>query len=190
MIQINRGRRRPNRFRRFRPHPLRRARADRPAFASAGAPRTRNPRGSGSVGEDRLARPCHVRRCRIVTHELERKVGFDRGAHVEVAADVQRPAAVACLSGAQVDRDLALERLIDLAEENAREGSILRESWHRPRARRHSGRLPSAGPQVRPARALATTLARRSCPAAMRLKSGPAGRGCYAPEASPSSSSS
>jgi hypothetical protein len=58
----------------------------------------------------------HGRR-RIVTHELERKVGFDRGAHVEVAADVQRPAAVVRLPGAQVDRDLVLERLIDLAEE-------------------------------------------------------------------------
>ncbi len=67
--------------------------------------------------QDRLARPHHVRRIRIVADQLEGEVGLDARADVEVAAGIERPAAVVGLSGPKIDRDPALKLGIDLVEE-------------------------------------------------------------------------
>ena len=45
---------------------------------------------------------CHVRRVRVVAGELQRVVGLDRAAQIEVAAVIERPAAVLGLARAQV----------------------------------------------------------------------------------------
>ena len=66
--------------------------------------------------QDLLAGPPHVRCRRVVTDQLERKVGPDAGAEVEIAAEEQRPAAMLGLAGAQIGGDLVLERLVDLVE--------------------------------------------------------------------------
>ena len=74
------------------------------------------------------ARPRHVRRVRIVADQLERIVGLDRGAEVEVTTGVQRPAAMIRLTRAQVDGDLVLERPVDLAQEVFEEDEFGRHS--------------------------------------------------------------
>ena len=71
---------------------------------------------SAAVSKDGSARARHVGRVPIVADQLERVVGLDRGAEVEVAAGIQGPATVVRLPRAQVDADLVLERLVDLAE--------------------------------------------------------------------------
>ena len=59
----------------------------------------------------------HVRGVNVVARELQRIVGLDGAAHVQVAAVIQRPAAVLRLMGAQIGRDLRLEHRIDLVQE-------------------------------------------------------------------------
>ena len=97
-----------------------------------------------AAGEDRRARPRHVRRVRIVADQLERIVGLDGRAEVEIAAHIQRPAAMIRLPRAQIDRDLVLERLVDLAEEVLEQDVMPPESSRRLRARTPSGRPPAA----------------------------------------------
>src|SRR6185437_10059877 len=70
-----------------------------------------------AAGEDRLAGALHMWRVGIVTDQLQRVIGFDRTAQVELAAEVKRPAAVPALSLSQVDRELALELRLDLIQE-------------------------------------------------------------------------
>ena len=111
-------------------------------------------------GEDRLARARHVRCVRIVADQLEREVGLDPRADVEVAAGVERPAAVGALPGAQIDGDLVLERLVDLAEEML-EQDVLRRivasasssktQWPSARCSASSPRLASSTTSARPA---------------------------------------
>ena len=66
---------------------------------------------------DRLARTHHVRRVDRIADHLQREIGFDAGAHVEIAVVYQRPAAVGALNPAQVIRDLGFQYGVDrLAE--------------------------------------------------------------------------
>ena len=73
--------------------------------------------GGAAMGEDRRARPRHVRCRGIVAGQLQRVVGLDRGADVELAAVEQRPAAMVGLGGAQIGGQLALDRVVDRVEE-------------------------------------------------------------------------
>ena len=60
-----------------------------------------------------LARFLHMRRVRRVTDHLEREVSLHAGAHIELVAVEQRPAAVRVLDTAQIVRDLAFQRGVD-----------------------------------------------------------------------------
>jgi hypothetical protein len=79
---------------------------------------------SASPSQNPVARAAHVRCRRIVADKLEREVSPDAGAEVEVAAEIQRPAAVVGLTRAQIGGDLVLQRLIDLGEEMLEEHVI------------------------------------------------------------------
>ncbi len=98
--------------------------------------------------QDRLAGPPHVRRVRVVTGQLQRVVGLDGAAEIELAAMVERPAAVSGLVLAQIDRELALERPARSHPDNASSGCIRPEWCSRPRARRASARRASAARSV------------------------------------------
>ncbi len=63
--------------------------------------------------KDRLAGAAHVRRGGGIADRLQREIGFDAGAHIEVAVVEQRPAAVLALDAAQIDGDLGFEGGID-----------------------------------------------------------------------------
>ena len=66
---------------------------------------------------NRLARAAHVIRVNGIADHLQREIGLDRRADVEIAVAEQRPAAVFALDAAQIDRDLGFERGINrLAE--------------------------------------------------------------------------
>jgi hypothetical protein len=58
-----------------------------------------------------------VRGVDVVARKLERVIGFHRAAHVELAAGVQRPAAVRALMGAQIGGYLGFEHGVDLVQE-------------------------------------------------------------------------
>ena len=73
--------------------------------------------GGAAMRQNCLARAPHVRRLRIVADQLQGIVGLDAGAEIEIAAGIERPAAVVGLAGAQVNPDLPLERRVDLVEE-------------------------------------------------------------------------
>ena len=73
--------------------------------------------GGAALPQDCRARPRHVRRVRAVAGQLQRVVGLDRATQIEVAAMIERPAAVLGLSGAQVAAELCLERGVDLVQE-------------------------------------------------------------------------
>jgi len=66
-----------------------------------------------AVAADRLARAHHVRRIHGIADHLQRKIGFDAGAHVERAVLHQRPAAMIALRAAQIVRDLGFEHAVD-----------------------------------------------------------------------------
>ncbi len=66
--------------------------------------------------ENRGTGPHHVRSIRVVAGELQRVVRLHRTAHVEVAAVVQRPAAVFGLLRAKIDGQLLFERSVDLIQ--------------------------------------------------------------------------
>ena len=53
----------------------------------------------------------------LVAGELQGVVGLDRAADIEVAAVIERPAAVLGLCGAQVAAELRLQRRVDLVQE-------------------------------------------------------------------------
>ena len=57
-----------------------------------------------------------MRHIDIVADAFEREIGFDAGAHIEIAAMKQRPAAVIFLNAAQIFRHALMQRLIDRAE--------------------------------------------------------------------------
>ena len=69
--------------------------------------------GSAAAAADRLARPHHMRRIDGIADHLQRKIGFDAGAHVERAVLHQRPAAMVALRAAQIVRDLGFEHAVD-----------------------------------------------------------------------------
>ena len=81
----------------------------------------------------------------IVADQLQRIVGLDARADVEIAAGIERPAAVAGLAAAQIDPDLALERRGRSRRGNARAARIRPGSSRPPRARTPSGRPPAGG---------------------------------------------
>ena len=62
-------------------------------------------------------RPHHVGSLGAVARELQGKVGLDGAAHVEVAAVVQRPAAMLGLTSAQISRELRFQRSVNLLQE-------------------------------------------------------------------------
>src|SRR5262249_9580275 len=60
-----------------------------------------------AIGQDGLLRPYHVRSIRRVADHLQGIVGLDRAGHVELAAIVERPAAMAwALDRADILREL------------------------------------------------------------------------------------
>ena len=67
--------------------------------------------------QDRLSRPRHVRRVRIVADRLQREIRLHAGRQVERPVMEQRPAAVRALDRPQIDADLRLQRRIDAVEE-------------------------------------------------------------------------
>ncbi len=67
--------------------------------------------------QDGLAGAPHVRRLDIVAAELQREVRLDRGADVELAAMEQRPAAMVGLGRPQINGELLLDAVVDLAGE-------------------------------------------------------------------------
>ena len=72
-----------------------------------------------AMGENGFSRAQHMGGVGGVADQLQGIVGFDAGADVEVAALVERPAAVVGLAPPQIDGDLVVDRLVDLAEEMA-----------------------------------------------------------------------
>src|SRR6185437_9076359 len=71
---------------------------------------------SAAAREDRLAGAPHVRCVRIVPGELQRIVGLDRAADIELPSMIEGPAAVGRLLLAQIDSELALESRVDLIQ--------------------------------------------------------------------------
>ena len=67
--------------------------------------------------QNRRTRAHHVGGLGAVAGELQGKVGLDAAAHVEVAAVVQRPAAMLGLTSAQISRELWLQRSVNLVQE-------------------------------------------------------------------------
>ena len=57
-----------------------------------------------------------MRRVHIVAHQLERVIGLDGDAYIDVAAVKQRPAAMVALDRAQIVGKLALHHIVDVAE--------------------------------------------------------------------------
>ena len=62
-----------------------------------------------AMGEQGMARARHVRRIGRIADHLQGEVGLDRGADVERAVVVERPAAVEALDAPQIDGNLALQ---------------------------------------------------------------------------------
>src|SRR5271168_427606 len=62
------------------------------------------------------ARPLHVRREDVIAGELQSVVRLDGAAQINVAAVIERPAAVLRLPRTQVVGDLRLERGVDLVQ--------------------------------------------------------------------------
>ena len=62
-----------------------------------------------AMGQQGVSRPGHVLVGRVVADHLQREVGLDCGADVQIAAVEQGPAAVSALDTAQIDPDLPLE---------------------------------------------------------------------------------
>ncbi len=69
--------------------------------------------GSPATAADRLARADHVWGVDGIADHLQRKIGFDAGAHVERAVLHQRPAAMCALRAAQIVGDLGFEFAVD-----------------------------------------------------------------------------
>ena len=66
-----------------------------------------------AAGANRFTRAPHVIGVDGITDHLEREVGLDRGADVDVGIAEQRPAAMIALDAAQIDRDLGFEHGVD-----------------------------------------------------------------------------
>ncbi len=78
------------------------------------------------MGEDRFAGPLHVRSIGIVAADLERVVGLDRGAHIEVAIVVEGPAAVILLDRTQISGQFLLKRIVNLSQEMVEKNVLCR----------------------------------------------------------------
>jgi hypothetical protein len=64
-----------------------------------------------------LARAPHVRRFRIVAHQLEREIGLHRRGDVGIAVREQRPSAARALDAAQIVGEPRLHVAVDVVEE-------------------------------------------------------------------------
>ena len=77
--------------------------------------------------EHRLARADHVRRVGRIADHLERVIGLDRRADVELTVVIERPAVMfARLAAAQIGRDPGFERCVDRLAEIVAQQDIFR----------------------------------------------------------------
>ena len=99
---------------------------------------------AAAMREDRLARPAHVRRLRVVADHLQREIGLHAGADVERAGVKQRPAAVR-RPGCGADRRRSCARAPRPAARRGNAGTArIPPGWsRRPRARSTSARRPA-----------------------------------------------
>src|SRR5216683_1696986 len=75
-------------------------------------PRKHIDRGGTAALQYRRARSYHVRRVGTISRELQCIVGLDRATDIEIAALIERPAAVLGLRGAQMSAELRLQRSV------------------------------------------------------------------------------
>ena len=75
-----------------------------------------------------LARLFHIRRIGRITDHLQREVSLHAGAHIELVAVEQRPAAILVLDTAEIVRDLGFQRSVDRLGQIVPQQDILRRN--------------------------------------------------------------